>query len=154
MIEAENKPKEKRQLIVVKGIIARDGKVLFLKEIDQTSDGKEIDRGWNLPGGKLNFGESLEEAVKRECLEETGLMVQPIKLLDVATELVETDSNINHAVNLWYLCKVTDGKESVTEKEIIDLKWLMPSEIKYLDSKFKDEFKKLSLLLETELKKP
>ncbi|MFF4450184.1 NUDIX domain-containing protein [Streptomyces sp. NPDC001502] len=59
------------------GIVIEDGQILLL---DQDTDG---DRSWSLPGGKVEPGETLEEALKREMLEETGAEVEVGRLLYV-----------------------------------------------------------------------
>src|SRR6266481_3249169 len=58
-----NENLERTQRVSVKAIIIRDGKFLCLK------DPKNI---WELPGGRVEFGESMEDALKRELLEELG----------------------------------------------------------------------------------
>ena len=59
---------------------------------------------WGLPGGDIKFGEDPAEAVRRELREETGLSVQPIRLL-----LIENSKEI-HKVTLTYLCGGVSGK--------------------------------------------
>jgi 8-oxo-dGTP diphosphatase len=54
--------------IAVGAIIIRDGKVLLVKRKDQPGKGL-----WAIPGGKVELGESLEDAVHREIREETGI---------------------------------------------------------------------------------
>ncbi len=61
----------------VTGIVIEDGQILLL---DQDTDG---DRSWSLPGGKVEPGETLEEALKRETKEETGTEVEVGRLLYV-----------------------------------------------------------------------
>jgi 8-oxo-dGTP diphosphatase len=55
--------------VSIKALCVRDGKVLLLKEFD-TLSGK-----WDLPGGGLDYGESIEDCLKREVKEELGLSV-------------------------------------------------------------------------------
>lgn len=57
---------------------------------------------WSLPGGRVEWGESLERAVCREVLEETSLRVVVTQLL----ELVELISDAHHYVVVDYLCKL------------------------------------------------
>ncbi len=58
--------------VSIKGLVVKDGKVLLLKESPELS-GK-----WELPGGGLNFGEDIHEALRREIEEETGIKVTAI----------------------------------------------------------------------------
>ena len=59
---------------------------------------------WGLPGGDIKFGEDPAEAVRRELREETGLSVQPTRLL-----MIENSKEI-HKVTLTYLCSDVRGK--------------------------------------------
>jgi 8-oxo-dGTP diphosphatase len=59
--------------VTIKGLCVRDGKLLLAKE--RKIDGSE---GWEMPGGGLDFGEDIKEALKREVQEEMGLTVTKI----------------------------------------------------------------------------
>jgi 8-oxo-dGTP diphosphatase len=58
--------------VSVKGLVVRDGKILLLKESPKLSG------QWELPGGGLDFGEDIHEALRREVQEETGIKVTKI----------------------------------------------------------------------------
>ena len=67
---------------------------------------------WSLPGGLVETGESLDEAVRREILEETGLRVKPVEMFGVF-ERVMKDARGRaeyHYLLLDYVCKVVGGK--------------------------------------------
>ena len=61
----------------VTGVVVEDGRILLLNQDTGTG------RSWSLPGGKLEAGETLAEALVREMKEETGLDVEPGRLLYV-----------------------------------------------------------------------
>src|SRR5689334_6345642 len=58
--------------VSVKGLVVKDGKILLLKESPKLSG------QWELPGGGLDFGEDIHEALRREVQEETGIKVTTI----------------------------------------------------------------------------
>jgi ADP-ribose pyrophosphatase YjhB (NUDIX family) len=61
----------------VTGVVVEDGRILLLNQDTGTG------RSWSLPGGKLEAGETLAQALVREMKEETGLDVEPGRLLYV-----------------------------------------------------------------------
>ena len=66
---------------------------------------------WSLPGGLVETGESLENAVRREVLEETGLEVKPLGVLEIFERIMRSADGAAeyHYVLLDYICRVTGG---------------------------------------------
>jgi ADP-ribose pyrophosphatase YjhB (NUDIX family) len=74
----------------VTGVVIEDDRILLL---DQDTDGG---RSWSLPGGRVEEGESLAGALVREMREETGLEVEPGRLLYVCDYLPGDGVHIIH----------------------------------------------------------
>lgn len=75
----------------VTGIVIEDGKLLLLHQ-----DTPNTGRSWSLPGGKLEEGETLAGALVREMKEETGLDVEPGRLLYVCDHLPGDGTHVVH----------------------------------------------------------
>jgi len=74
--------------------------------------GREPLKGfWSIPGGLVETGESLEDATRREVLEETGLVVRPIRIAKVFERIIrDPDGKAEyHYVLIDYLCEATGG---------------------------------------------
>ena len=84
----------------VTGVVIEDGRILLLNQ--DTDAG----RSWSLPGGKVEEGETLAEALVREMREETGLDVEPGRLLYVCDYL---PGNGTHVVHLTFEARRTGG---------------------------------------------
>ena len=86
-----------------KALILHNGKFLALE--------RYVGDGFELPGGRMEFGETLEETLKREILEETGLSVIPIKIIDSWNWL--NDAKNHQIVGVVYLCHIESELISV-----------------------------------------
>jgi 8-oxo-dGTP diphosphatase len=66
---------------------------------------------WSLPGGVLETGERLEQGVCREVLEETGLAVRPLRIIEIFERILRDAGGTveYHYVLIDYLCRVTGG---------------------------------------------
>src|ERR1700737_591005 len=103
-----------RPMVGVGGVIIEQGRALLIRRGSEPLLG-----GWSIPGGTLELGETLEEGVARELLEETGLTVRVIELIEVFDRIyVESAAGANegkkwprfHYVIVDYLCERLAGK--------------------------------------------
>lgn len=112
-----------RKIEVVAAIIYRDNKVFCTKRPNQG----EVALKWEFPGGKVEIGESREQALVREIMEE----------LNCSIEVLESFLTVNHSYKSFELtmysfkCKLKSNKIKLTEH--IDSCWLSIDELDVLD---------------------
>lgn len=80
---------------------------------------------WTVPGGKIEYGEKIEDAVKREAKEETGLDVEIVKLINIDEAIMGQEK---HYIFLNYLCKIISG-EARSGSDAVDIKWFTKKEL-------------------------
>ena len=68
---------------------------------------------WEIPGGSLEYGEKLEEAVVRETKEEYGIDIQVIELLGICDHIISEENQ--HWVAPTYICKLVAGTPQIKE---------------------------------------
>lgn len=93
--------------IRVTGILIENNKILIVQQKLSES------RTWSLPGGRLERGETLEQGLKRELKEETGLTVQIEKLL----YLCDVNASGNTILHITFLVSRTDGELTLPTNE-------------------------------------
>lgn len=101
------------------GIVIKDNKVLMVKRAKQ--EGNLL---WVFPGGKVENGETSEQACIREVYEETGIN---ISILNLIGERVHPNTGIKIA---YYLCKYENGEPKILDKkEILEIAYKTKKEI-------------------------
>jgi 8-oxo-dGTP diphosphatase len=109
-----------RPVLCVAGVVMAGDQVLLVKR------GRAPAKGiWSIPGGAVEVGESLEEALKRELEEETGLQVEVGPLVEVVERILPDDKGLveYHYVILDYLC-FADLKEPRAGSDAAEARWV------------------------------
>lgn len=104
---------DKKIQMATKAIVIKKNQILALY-ID-----RETDRLWDFPGGRIEFGENLEEGLKREVMEETGCKVKIHKLIDSWSNVISSQHQV---VGVFYLCEL-EGEITLSE-EHTGYKWI------------------------------
>jgi ADP-ribose pyrophosphatase YjhB (NUDIX family) len=114
-----------RPYLAVSAAIFRDGRVLIVRRAQPPAHGL-----YTLPGGGVELGETLEQAVIREVREETALDIEPLKLAGYR-QLIARDADgkvERHFVILPFAARWISGEVALND-ELADAKWLLPSEL-------------------------
>jgi ADP-ribose pyrophosphatase YjhB (NUDIX family) len=114
-----------RPYLAVSAAIVRDGKVLLVRRARNPALGI-----YTLPGGGVETGETLMQAVTREVREETSLIVEPVALAGHREVIVrDAQGRIErHFVIMCYAARWRSG-EVVLNDELDDARWLVPAEL-------------------------
>lgn len=99
---------------VTAAIIERDGKLLLC----QRPSGKRCEFLWEFPGGKIESGETPEEALARECKEELDIEIRTEKLVE---EVIYQYPEITVSIG-FYFCKIIDGEPICLEHK--EIRWV------------------------------
>jgi 8-oxo-dGTP diphosphatase len=121
MPEASSSTPPAHPQLAVSAIIFRNGEVLLVRRA--RSPGKGF---YSLPGGRVEFGESLQTALHREVREETGLKIE-IAGLAGWREVLPGASGGGHYVIMSFAARWA-GNEPVLNEEHDDFKWLKPED--------------------------
>jgi 8-oxo-dGTP diphosphatase len=114
-------------VLVVSVSILNDEEVLIIKENKPTAFDK-----WNFPSGRIEYGEDILNAARREVKEETGFDVK----LNNTTGIYNFISSTNDQVILFHFTgEVTGGSLNLEEDEILDSKWIKLNDLMKFDNK-------------------
>lgn len=114
---------DKRPEVAVGAVVVADGRLLVVRRGRGVATGR-----WSLPGGRVEGGESLAEALAREVREETGLEVRVEGLCGVAER--RFDSHAFVILNYW--CAVTGGTLSAGD-DAAEARWADRGQLRALD---------------------
>jgi mutator protein MutT len=107
------------KLNVVAAIIRRGGKILITQRFDKAHLGGM----WEFPGGKVEAGETLKAALRREIQEELGIKIQ------VEDEYLRTEHDYPaKSIRLHFFnCTILEGEPQLLD--VADLRWVEPAQL-------------------------
>ena len=116
----------------------REGVVIVLQREDrfligQRAAHKPAAGYWTQVSGKLEAGETQQQTVVREAMEELGCVVRPVKKLQ---EL--PSANGKFLLHYWR-AEIIEGEPAICNDEIDELRWLTPAELKQLSPIFDED---------------
>src|SRR4051794_14497092 len=103
--------------VSVKGVVVRDEKVILVRNSRDE---------WELPGGKLELGETPAECLAREIEEELGLDIEPQEIIGSWTYSITRDV---HVLVIAYGCSESSRREPVLSDEHTGMRWFPLGEI-------------------------
>ena len=110
-----------RPQVAVSAGIFRDGKILLTRRANNPKGSL-----WTFPGGRIEFEETIAEALKREILEETGLTIEIAGSAGVR-EMLHKQSGHGHFIILPFAARWVSG-EVAPNDEIAEARWFDPDE--------------------------
>ena len=122
---ADDRLYPQRPYLAVSAAILRDGKVLIVRRARKPALGV-----YTLPGGVVEAGETLEEAVRREVREETALDIEPVALAG-HREVIIRDAQARterHFVILCFASRWLSGEPQLND-ELDEARWIDPQEL-------------------------
>ena len=83
---------------------------------------------WEFPGGSVEMGERLVDALKREIREEYGVEIEVGELLDVVDHILPTEGQ--HWVSPTFICRLASGEPTIREPEkCAEIGWFAPDQV-------------------------
>ncbi len=96
-------------------IVDAEGRVFLAKRGAKAQNERGL---WEFPGGAVEFGETLRDALKREIREEYGMTIEVGDLLTVTDHILPDEKQ--HWVSPSYICRIVAGTPTIVEPEKCD----------------------------------
>jgi len=118
-----------RPIVGVGAVIVEAGRALLVRRATEPLMGE-----WSVPGGMLELGETLRDGVRREVLEETGLVVEPGEVLDIFDSIFRDGGGRTqyHYVLIDYLCRPISG-EAGAGTDVSEVRWVSENDLPAMD---------------------
>jgi ADP-ribose pyrophosphatase YjhB (NUDIX family) len=105
--------------------IVHEGRLLLIRRAEEPNKGY-----WSHPGGRIELGETVFEAIRREVLEETGIQIEPIEIFQVYDWIIRDEDG---RVRLHYLVNYVRARyvsgEARALSDAADVRWVTASDL-------------------------
>ncbi|MBQ6320981.1 reverse transcriptase-like protein [Candidatus Saccharibacteria bacterium] len=115
-----------KQRVRVVGMVEKEGEILLMKKRAGRSDAPVF---WELPTGKMKFGEQPEEAMARTMMESLGVETKEVKLKDVVTFLAFAGASQMANLYIIYIVKIREAEKIVPSERYSAYKFLKRDEL-------------------------
>jgi len=113
-----------RPIVGVGGVVIHRQRTLLIRRGCEPLKGE-----WSIPGGMLELGEGLTEGVRRELKEETGLDVEPLRIVATFDRITRERKRVKyHYVIVDYVCRLKGGRLKPAS-DVVDARWVLREEM-------------------------
>jgi 8-oxo-dGTP diphosphatase len=113
-----------RPFLGVGGVVIRGDSVLLIRRGHAPQKGE-----WAIPGGLVELGETVADALRREVMEETGISVKPVEMVAVFEPIIKRKGRVQyHYVVLDYACQPSSGRLA-PNSDVSDARWVHRTEL-------------------------
>ena len=121
-----NAPRANALVVAVTAVVVNDqGELLLQKRSDNDL--------WGLPGGAMNIGESIGQAVVREVKEETSLDVEPTGVVGIYSDpghiIAYANGEVRQEFSICFAARLVGGQLAVGDQESTEVRFVRPSEL-------------------------
>jgi ADP-ribose pyrophosphatase YjhB (NUDIX family) len=121
-----NAPRANSLVVAVTAVVVSDqGELLLQKRTDNDL--------WGLPGGAMNIGESIGQAVIREVKEETSLDVEPTGVVGIYSDpgriIAYANGEVRREFSICFTARIIGGQLAVGDQEATEVRFVKPSEL-------------------------
>lgn len=121
----ENREYPERPIVAVGGVVVHEGRVLLIRRGRPPMEGR-----WSIPGGILELGETIADAVARELKEETGVQIRVLELIEIYEKVARDERGFAqyHFVILDYRCEFVEGAARAGG-DVTDAAWVSEQQL-------------------------
>ncbi len=112
-------------MVAVHALVLKEGRMLLVKRSKEPGKGK-----WSIPGGRIELGETIHEAAKREMLEECSIEIEIERVLDVADSIIrDEEGRVQYHFAIIYLLARYKAGDVKAQSDAEDARWVTTNEL-------------------------